>query len=240
MQTKSSLLLRVWGLILAGVLAGTTLRADNAIAPVAWDGAKLSVHFENSSISQILSSVASVTGMQVSVDPSVSGYQESVSFKNLSLHDAVLKILDGSEIDYIVVGDPKSPQRVSKVFLLGFSPKGSLNQPPGNNPVSQGAQYQQPNPYVVDSQSGMFSGRTMTEQPVPGRVTDSGRFLPFPEAADAPKTQNQDVTDQSKPRAVPPNPFNPQSNATPNTPNPERPQRRRSLRGSGDWPHDER
>lgn len=239
MQTKSSLLLRAGGLILAATLAGISLGADNPVAPVAWDGAKLSVHFENSSISQILSSVAGVTGMQVSVDPSVSGYQESVSFKNLPLHDAVLKILDGSEIDYIVVGDPKSPQRISKVILLGLSPKGSLNQPPGNNPISQGTQYQQPNPYVVDSQSGMFSGRTVREQPVPGRVTDSGRFLPFPEATEVPDTQKQDGFDQSKPRVVPPNPFNPQPDASPNTANPERPQRRRSPRGSTDQPHDE-
>ncbi|MDD5543483.1 MAG: hypothetical protein PHX83_09950 [Acidobacteriia bacterium] len=184
------------GLVAAG--GSGLMWAQPALPAVTWQNSKLSVRFEDASVAQIVSAIAARTGIQLSVDPSVSSFRESVSFVNMALHDALLKVLDGSNIDYIIVGDPKSKDGVKKLMLLGFAPKdtatAAINQPGEVNAV-------QPNPYA--NQPGIFSGRTMNQEPVP-RAT--GQFLPFPEAGGAAVSNDQQAPARPYP---PPNPFNP-------------------------------
>ncbi len=197
-------------LIIAGsamlcLLIATAVAAQSN-SPIQWQNQKLSLQFDNAPIGTILNSVAAATGFKLDVDPSVSSFRESVSFKDVPLRDAILKILDGSEIDYVIVGDPKSSQGVTKVMLLGFAPKGSAAPSAGmgitsaelpKNPVV--------NPYNAATTPNNMMGVREPGQPFPPHMTSSGRFLPFPEAG-ANENETQPVTG---PRIVPPNPFNP-------------------------------
>lgn len=218
---------------ITGSMAMRSTMAQSPPPPVVWQESKLSVHFENAPISQILDAVASATRIKLSVDPSVASYQESVSFKRLPLREALLKILDGSEIDFIIVGDPNSSQAVTQVYLLGFSPKGPLTSSVPASFPTQVYPNQPVNPFSSNVPPNTFSGQTLTEQPVPGRNPESGRFLPFPEANSNLDSGSQIQAPQ---RLIPPNPFNPEPAVNPNNPPTPPPPFRRDRRNGPTWP----
>jgi hypothetical protein len=183
-----------WGTLILWASTGSFAQTR---APVEWKESKLSIQFDDTTISQILNSIAYTTGIKLTIDPSVSSYKASVSFKDMMLRDAILKVLEGSAIDYIVVGDSRSPQMVSQVMLLGFTPKIT----PSSVAARSG---QQQNEQVHAAPEGSsISGQNLTQQPVPGKPGERGRFLPFPDATGGGNTQ------QPGQQAVPVNPFNP-------------------------------
>lgn len=235
MKTKAAWVMAS-ALVMRSVMLGNVpLRADNR-APVEWRDSRLSIQFTDTPISTIFNAIAGATGIQLSMDPSVSTFRESVSFQGAPLRDAILKVLEGSEIDYIIVGDSLASEAVKKVLLLGFAPKG---------PVSAGAavgsmQNQRVNPYAPPPPNNIFSNQAgMGPQRVhPG---NAGRFLPFPEAGRNPEQGQFSNTTETNPqieRPIPPNPFNPNPGATPNTlyPTPVTP--RKIPRGPGLFPRD--
>jgi hypothetical protein len=185
-----------WGTLILWASTGSFAQTS---APVKWRDSKLSVQFDDTSISQILTSIASTTGIKLTIDPSVSSYKASISFRDMSLRDAILKVLEGSAIDYIVVGDYRSPQMVREVMLLGFAPKIT----PSSVATGFGQQQSQQIYAAHGGASSLFSGQNLTQQPIPAKPGDRGRFLPFPDATDGGNTQ------QPGQQAVPVNPFNP-------------------------------
>jgi|GEM_PF-4914369 len=219
MRIRFSLGCRGLCLILLGAFGASLLFAQNTGAPVVWQDSKLSVQFDNAAISQILGSIASTTGIKLTIDPSVANYRESVSFRGLPLRDAILEVLEGSQIDYIIVGTSRVSRGVQQVLLLGYSPKGPVTSPVSSVPVAQAGQNQQPNPFATATSPGGFDGRTMTGQPGPAQGRGSGRFLPFPEAGETSNTTNNPA--QPGERVVSPNPFNPNPAASPANPTPE-------------------
>ncbi len=200
-------------LICFGILGAIPLYAQSAASPVVWKDTKLSVQFDNATMGQILNSISSATGIKLSVDPAVGSYRESVSFRGLSLREGILKVLEGSGIDYIVVGSPQSPQGVNQVLLLGYSPKGPVTPSAAPIPVAQAGQPLRPNPFATGVAANPFGvGQAVGEQ-VASPPADSGGFLPFPDASDNSNPENPQTDPAQKP--APPNPFNPNPAATP-------------------------
>lgn len=182
--------------------------------PVVWQNSRLSVQFENSTITQILNSVAQATGVKLTIDPTVSSYRESVSFKSLALKDGLLKVLEGSGMDYVLIGDPHSAEGVTQLLVLGFTPKGGGGSSGSISSFPSGAQGQLRSGDNVNVVPNPFSDRTEVQQVVPSRPADSGGFLPFPEAA-APPAEGTNAAPAQ--RAVPANPFNPDGSPAPGT-----------------------
>lgn len=214
MWTKSTPKRLVGSLICLALLSAVPVYSQVPIAPVVWQDSKLSVQFDNATISQVLNAISRATGMKLSVDPSVANVQQSVSFKGLPLREAILKVLDGSGIDFIVVGAPQSPQSVSQVLLLGLSPKGPVIPSAASIPATAARQFQRPNPFAPTTAQN--PGQPVVEQAAPPRA-ETGGFVPFPETSDNPEA----TTPQAQPaqNPVPANPFNPNPSANP-TPNP--------------------
>jgi hypothetical protein len=213
-------------LICFGMIGAIPFYAQGAASPVVWQDSKLSVQFENVTISQILISISGVTGFKLTVDPAVGSYRESVSFKGLSLRAGILKVLEGSGIDFIVVGKPSSQQEVSQVLLLGYSPKTPVVPAGSNTPVAMGGLPGRPNPFASGAPATAFAAQPVAEQTATPQV-DPGGFLPFPEASDNSEVANPQPDPTQKP--VAPNPFNPNPSASPapqttppSTPTPDR------------------
>lgn len=234
MKTRVTFLILAAGMIVGVLLGAAAMLAENR-APVEWRDSRLSIHFNDAPISTILSAIAGATGIQLSVDPAVASFRESVSFQAAPLRDAILKVLDGSEIDYIIVGDSLASEAVKKVMLLGFSPKGPSTE------VSMGAmQNQRVNPYATSQPPNMFSGQAGMERPA-ARPGIPGRFLPFPEAGQNQEQVPSSTATETNPQAgrpVPPNPFNPNPTATPNIINPTPVTPGKFPRGPGLFPQD--
>jgi hypothetical protein len=171
--------------VVLALICAAPLKGQGSPNPVAWQDSKLSVQFNSTSISQILNGIAKVSNFKVTIEPSVAGYVESVSFQSLPLRNAILKILEGSSIDFIIVGDSKSPDGVREVMLLGYSAKANLPPaPPTANTAGYPSNpYPQPNPYATSGPASIFSGRAVTDQPVPAAGQGGERSLPFPDAA---------------------------------------------------------
>lgn len=191
--------------------------------PVVWQNAQLSVQFENATIAQILNAVAQATGIKLTMDPAVAGYRESVSFKALALKVGVMKVLEGSGIDYIIIGDPDSPQGVAQLLLLGFSPKGASGPGSPGNSLSSSGQRQLSLSESVAGTPNPFSDRSNIQPPASARPADSGSFLPFPEATAAPA---EGTSTQPQQRVVPANPFSPDGPPPTGTSAPPSPERR--------------
>ncbi len=194
------------------------------VAPVTWKDSRLSVQFDNASIGSILSTIAGQTRINLSVDPSVASYRESVSFNSFPLRDAILKVLEGSNIDYIIVGDPASSEGVQKVMLLGFAQK--LPEPSYVAPTSAASAQGggAVNPYA-NQLPNIFSRRPISGQTGPAQAQPAGRFLPFPEASEGSNPNDEGEQPNSVVKPVVPNPFNPVPAGTgsPQQQNPRKP-----------------
>jgi hypothetical protein len=223
MWTKLTLKFWVGYLICFGVIGAVPVYSQLATPPVVWQDSKLSVQFDNATISQVLHAISNATGIKLSVDPSVGNVQQSVSFKGLPLREAIVRVLDGMGVDYIVVGTSLSPQGVSQVLLLGFSPKAPATPSGAGVPAATAGQYQRPNPFGPPTAQNANFGQPVVDLAAPANG-DPGSFVPFPEAGDNPNATNPQAQPAQNP--VPPNPFNPNPSAQPTAPTTPMPDRR--------------
>jgi hypothetical protein len=200
-------------MIWLGMLGAVPVFSQMATSPVVWQDSKLSVQFENSTISQVLNAISRATGFKLSVDPSVANVQQSVSFKGVPLREAIVRVLEGSGIDFIIVGTPLSPQSVSQVLLLGISPKGPVTPSVAGVPAAAAGQFQRPNPFASAAPQNRISNQPVVEEAATPQE-ETGGFVPFPETGDNSNPTNPQPQPAQNP--VPPNPFNPNPSA--NTP----------------------
>jgi hypothetical protein len=117
MKVKSPLFL-----LLALVVA---YREAAAAAPsVSFDGQSVDLSAENGSFGQILDMFKQQTGMEYDIPPDLRSERlPLVDIRGLSMRAALLEIFEGSSYDYIFVGEPANPERISKVLVTGKSTK---------------------------------------------------------------------------------------------------------------------
>lgn len=113
-------------------------------------------------LGQVLDNVKAQTSINMSVDESVSSMQVSASFHDLPVAEAIKKMLEGTGVNYAVVGGPNGPESV----FIGSSEKadqaGGNSRPPGYRSVVQPVMPQQPiyvqptdNPAYIQQQQQM-------------------------------------------------------------------------------------
>lgn len=103
-----------------------------ASPPTKYDGKPLNFSVENKTFSQVMELFKEKTGMEYEIPGDLRGMSlPLVEIKNLSLKSALLRILEGSNTDYILIASPKDPERVMKLLVLGKSSKiASSSVPP--------------------------------------------------------------------------------------------------------------
>ncbi len=105
--------------MLAGV--GTT----QAAAPtLSYDGRTLSLSAENQTFGQVMGLFQRQMGLELDIPGDLNGLRlPLVEIKNLSMREALRKVLEGSNYDYILVAVPEQPDRVRKLVVPGKSAK---------------------------------------------------------------------------------------------------------------------
>jgi hypothetical protein len=90
----------------------------------AFDGRTLTLMVENQTFGQVMNVFHQQTGLEYDVPGDLQQLRlPLVEIKNLNLRDALLRVLEGSNYDYILVAAPGEPDRVVKLLVTGKSTK---------------------------------------------------------------------------------------------------------------------
>jgi hypothetical protein len=98
---------------------------SRAAAPtLSYDGRTLSLSAENQTFGQVMGLFQRQLGLEIDIPADLGGLKlPLVEIKNLSMREALLKVLEGSNYDYILVAVPSQPDRVRKLLVPGKSSK---------------------------------------------------------------------------------------------------------------------
>src|SRR5262245_17322343 len=104
------------------------LQPIQAAAPtLSYDGRTLSLSAENQTFGQVMGLFQRQLGLEVDIPGDLNGLRlPLVEIKNLSMREALLKVLEGSNYDYILIAAPDQPDRVRKLLVPGKSAKVSV------------------------------------------------------------------------------------------------------------------
>jgi len=134
-----------------------------------YDGKPLNFSVENKTFSQVMELFRVKTGMEYEIPGDLRGMSlPLVEIKNLTLKSALLKILEGSNTDYILIASPLDPERIMKLLVLGKSLKIASSSVPATG--SSGHVMNRPTP-VEDPFGGDVGVEEGQAEPVPVNVT---------------------------------------------------------------------
>jgi hypothetical protein len=105
------------------LLAGAEITP--ALPPtLSYDGQTLSLSAENQTFGQVIGLFQRQLGLEIDIPGELNSLRlPLVEIRNLSMREALLKVLEGSNYDYILVAMPGQPDRVRKLVVLGRSAK---------------------------------------------------------------------------------------------------------------------
>ena len=108
-----------------GLLALCAVGPTHAAAPtLSFDGRTLSLSAENQTFGQVMGLFQRQLGLEIDIPGDLSGLRlPLVEVRNLSMREALLKVLEGSNYDYILVAVPEQPDRVKRLVVPGKSSK---------------------------------------------------------------------------------------------------------------------
>ena len=91
----------------------------HAAAPtLSTDGRTLSLSAENQTFGQVMGLFQRQMGLEIDIPGDLNGLRlPLVEIKNLSMREALIKVLEGSNYDYILVAMPDQPDRVRKLVV---------------------------------------------------------------------------------------------------------------------------
>ena len=98
----------------------------------------MSLSAENQTFGQVMALFQRQLGLEIDIPGDLNGLRlPLVEVKNLSMREALLKVLEGSNYDYILVAVPDQPDRVRKLVVPAKSAKSvgdchcvSIDEPP--------------------------------------------------------------------------------------------------------------
>lgn len=101
------------------------IKTTHAAAPtLSYDGRTLTLSAENQTFGQVMGLFQRQMGLELDIPGDLNNLRlPLVEVKNLSMREALLKVLEGSNYDYILVALPDQPDRVRKLIVPGKSAK---------------------------------------------------------------------------------------------------------------------
>ena len=106
------------------VVLGLVQVGYSAVPTVSYDGRTLSLTVENQSFGQVMSLLQQKTGLQFEIPGDLQGLRlPLVEIRSLSVREALLKLLQGSNYDYILIAAPGNSDQVQKLLVPGRSTK---------------------------------------------------------------------------------------------------------------------
>jgi hypothetical protein len=154
-------------LLLTPVFVFANLQVENG---------KMSADLNSESLSNVLETLQQQTGMKVAIETEVGTQSISANFQNLPVAVGIKKLLEGTGINYVVIGDG---QGVMSLFI------GSSEKPGGA-------------PRILDTRAPAMPGRGVVQP-----VNPMPPMPPPPQTAPATKTDNQKKGHPPPPVSVP-------------------------------------
>jgi hypothetical protein len=102
-------------------------------AQVNYSNSQLSINAPNSTLSQVLRSVQSLTGAAVELAPGASSERVVGQFGPGAPRDVLNALLNGSKFNYIILGVDGNPGAVQRVILTTAKPASPVNTAQNNN-----------------------------------------------------------------------------------------------------------
>jgi hypothetical protein len=140
------------------------------------ENGRMTVDLNSESLSNVLDALQQQTGMKVSVEADVGNQSISASFQNLPVAVGIKKMLEGTGINYVVIGDGQG----GMFLFIGSSEK------PGGAPR------------ILDARTPAMPGRGVVQP-----VNPMPPMPPPPQTAPATKQDNQKKGQASPPVSVP-------------------------------------
>lgn len=209
--------------VVTGCLALLTMFAKvepgRAAAPtLSYDGRTLSLSAENQTFGQVMGLFQRQMGLELDIPGDLSSLRlPLVEVRNLTMRDALLKVLEGSNYDYILVAAPEQPDRVRKLVVPGKSSKVSAAVTAfrsTNRPIED--------PFGGGVETSFEDNSNVQPEPVPTAPAQNPPVQGFvpgqPGAQPIPANPNQPVPigvapQQAQPQGLQPfNPFGNQNN----------------------------
>ncbi|MSO23346.1 MAG: hypothetical protein EXQ58_08865 [Acidobacteria bacterium] len=99
------------------------VETTHAAAPtLSYDGRTLSLSAKNQTFGQVMGLFQRQLGLELDIPGDLNRLRlPLVEIKNLSMREALLKVLEGSNYDYILVASPEQSDRVRKLVVPGKS-----------------------------------------------------------------------------------------------------------------------
>ena len=190
----------------------------------------LSIHADNSTMADVMSAIRRATGASLDLPPSAAGERVVSDLGPAAPNDVLVKLLDGSRFDYVLLQSPQNPSLVQFILLhekgastLAASNAGASPQPIFNQPQPE------PSAEIPEDQTEP-PAQEIPDQAVP--TQDQQQQQQAPVGQQQPKTpeqlleelkQMQRQQQQQPPGQVPPQPEQPQQEQ-PQTQQPDNPQ----------------
>ena len=151
----------------AVLILGLTLSFASPSAT--YDGRFLTFSLENMTFGQVMEIFKEKTGMEYDIPGDLRGLGlPLVEIKNLTLKNALLKVLEGSNTDYILIASPNDPERIMKLLVMGKSSKIALGTVPATGSASR---VMNKPPVVEDPFNGDMGNDESQAEPAPVNVT---------------------------------------------------------------------
>jgi len=198
------------------MLAGVETIHAAAPPTLSYDGRTLSLSAENQTFGQVMGLFQRQIGLELDIPGDLNGLRlPLVEIKNLSMREALLKVLEGSNYDFILVASPEQPDRVRKLVVPGKSARISAVASAfrsTNRPVED--------PFGGGVETSFEDNANVQPEPVPpAQIAPAQGFVPGqPGVQPAPVNPNQPgpvgvAPQQAQPQGLQPfNPFGNQNN----------------------------
>jgi hypothetical protein len=128
-------------------------RVPAATPSLAYDGKTVFLSAENGSLDQVLQLFRQQTGLEYDIPAELRAQRlPLVEIKGLTVKDALLKVLEGTNYDYILMAVPDNPGKIARLMITGKSTKISAAAPNRAGGFTQ--RINQPAPVVEDPFGG--------------------------------------------------------------------------------------
>ena len=188
----------------------------------------LSIHADNSTMADVMSAIRRATGASLDLPASAAGERVVSDLGPAAPNDVLVKLLDGSRFDYVILQSPQNPSLVQ--FILLHEKGAPTTLAAGATPPQPIFNQPQPEPPAeVPEDQVEAPAQEIPDQAVPAQDQQQ---QPAAEGQQQPKTpeqlleelkQMQRQQQQQPPAQVPPQPEQPQQEQ-PQTQQPDNPQ----------------
>jgi hypothetical protein len=161
------------GMVLTSGMCFTGLAASN----LSTDGSFFNFSAQNDSYAQVLDIFRQQTGLEYDIPPEMRGQKiPLVEIRGLTLRSALVKVLEGSNFDYILICSPDDPEKVRKLLVTGRSVK-VVSTSNTSSPAVSAAMSRRVNRQIVEDPFGGGADMGFEE----GSANDPMMMAPVPE-----------------------------------------------------------